>query len=147
MTEQFNFTLTCIGEGNGNPLQCSCLKNPKDGGAWWAAAYGVAQSRTRLKRLSSSSSWLARGATAVGQGLWKFCRWTTMPSPPSWQTPWSQWMRSQTSLAASAPAQHQPNVHQRTLGSPNSGAQWRSSQSARGSIALIPAPISRRSEL
>ena len=44
------------GEGNGNPLQCSCLENPGDGGAWWAAIYGVAQSRTRLKRLSSSSS-------------------------------------------------------------------------------------------
>ena len=49
------FTL-CIGEGNGNPLQCSCLENPRDGGAWWASVYGVAQSRTRLKRLSSSSS-------------------------------------------------------------------------------------------
>ena len=46
----------CIGEGNGNPLQCSCLENPRDGGAWWAAVYGVAQSPTRLKRLSSSSS-------------------------------------------------------------------------------------------
>ena len=45
-----------IGEGNGNPLQCSCLENPRDGGTWWAAIYGVAQSRTRLKRLSSSSS-------------------------------------------------------------------------------------------
>ena len=45
-----------IGEGNGNPLQCSCLGNPRDGGAWWAAVYGVAQSRTRLRRLSSSSS-------------------------------------------------------------------------------------------
>ena len=49
-------SLSCIGEGNGNPLQCSCLENPRDGGAWWAAVYGVAQSRTRLKRLSSSSS-------------------------------------------------------------------------------------------
>ena len=47
---------SCIGEGNGNPLQCSCLENPRDGVAWWAAVYGVAQSRTRLKRLSSSSS-------------------------------------------------------------------------------------------
>ena len=58
MTEQlhFHFSLSCIGEGNGNPLQCSCLENPRDGGAWWAAVYGVAQSRTRLKRLSSSSS-------------------------------------------------------------------------------------------
>ena len=44
------------GEGNGNPLQCSCLENPREGGAWWAAVYGVAQSRTQLKRLSSSSS-------------------------------------------------------------------------------------------
>ena len=57
-TEQlhFHFSLSCIGEGNGNPLQCSCLENPKDGGAWWAAVYGVTQSRTRLKWLSSSSS-------------------------------------------------------------------------------------------
>ena len=51
MTERlhFHFSLSCIGEGNGNPLQCSCLENPRDGGAWWAAVYGVAQSRTRLK--------------------------------------------------------------------------------------------------
>ena len=57
-TEQlhFHFSLSCIGEGNGNPLQYSCLENPRDGRAWWAAIYGVAQSRTRLKRLSSSSS-------------------------------------------------------------------------------------------
>ena len=57
-TEQlhFHFSLSCIGAGNGNPLQCCCLENSRDGGAWWAAAYGVAQSRTRLKRLSSSSS-------------------------------------------------------------------------------------------
>ena len=52
----FHFSLSCIGEGNGNPLQCSCLENPRDGGAWWAAVYGVAQSRTRLKRLSGNSS-------------------------------------------------------------------------------------------
>ena len=51
----FHFSLSCIGEGNGNPLQCSCLENPRDGGAWRAAVYGVAQSRSRLKRLSSSS--------------------------------------------------------------------------------------------
>ena len=57
-TEQlhFHFSLSCIGEGYGNPLQFSCLENPRDGGAWWAAFYGVAQSRTQLKRLSSSSS-------------------------------------------------------------------------------------------
>ena len=52
----FHFSFSCTGEGNGNPLQCCCLENPRDGEAWWAAVYGVAQSRTRLKRLSSSSS-------------------------------------------------------------------------------------------
>ena len=57
-TEQphFHFSVSCIGEGNGNPLQCSCLENPRDRGAWWAAVSGVAQSRTWLKQLSSSSS-------------------------------------------------------------------------------------------
>ena len=53
----FHFSLSCIGEWNGNPLQCSCLENPRDGGAWWAAIYGVAQSQTRLTQLSSSTSW------------------------------------------------------------------------------------------
>ena len=58
MTEQlhFQFSLSRIGEGNGNPLQCSCLENPRDGGTWWASIEGVAQSWTQLKRLSSSSS-------------------------------------------------------------------------------------------
>ena len=51
----FHFSLSCIGEGNGNPLQCSCLENPRDRGDWWAAVYGVTQTRTRLKQLSSSS--------------------------------------------------------------------------------------------
>ena len=55
-TFHFHFSLSCIGEENGNPLQCSCLENPRDGGTWWAAVYGVAQSQTRLKQLSSSSS-------------------------------------------------------------------------------------------
>ena len=58
----FPFSLSCIGEGNGNPLQCSCLENPRDGGAGWAAVYGVAQGRTRLKRLSSSSRVPLHGA-------------------------------------------------------------------------------------
>ena len=58
MTERLHshFSLPCIGEGNGSPLQCSCLENPRDGGAWWTAVYGVAHSWTRLKWLSSSSS-------------------------------------------------------------------------------------------
>ena len=57
----FHFSLSCIEEGNGNTLQCSCLENPGDEGAWWAAVYGVAQSRTRLKRLSSSSPAVSLG--------------------------------------------------------------------------------------
>ena len=56
LDQTLTFTAECVGEGDGNPLQCSWLENPRDGGAWWAAVYGVAQSRTRLKRLSSSSS-------------------------------------------------------------------------------------------
>ena len=84
MTEQlhFHFSLSSIGEGNGNPLQCSCLENPRDGGAWWAAIYGVAQSRTRLKRLSSHlqcrrpqfDSW-------VGKIPWRRER---LPTPVFW---------------------------------------------------------------
>ena len=58
MTERlhFHFSLSCIGQANSNPLQCSCLENPRDQEAWWAAVYGVTQSQTRLKQLSSSSS-------------------------------------------------------------------------------------------
>ena len=52
----FHFSLSRIGEGNGNPLQCPCLENPRDRGAWWAAVYGVAQSRTRLKRLAAAAA-------------------------------------------------------------------------------------------
>ena len=67
-----SLSLSCIGEGNGSPLRCSCLENPRDGGAWWAAVYGVAKSQTRLKRLSSSSSSIQLCATP----------WTIY-SPPS----------------------------------------------------------------
>ena len=74
MTERlhFDFSLSCIGEGNGNPLQCSCLESPRDGGAWWAAISGVTQSRARLERLSSSSSrsLLLRGLFS-GCGEWE----------------------------------------------------------------------------
>ena len=60
-TERLHFSLSCIGEGNGNPFQCSCLGSPRDGGAWWAAVYGVTQSQTWLKWLSSSSNTRSRG--------------------------------------------------------------------------------------
>ena len=61
----FHFSLSSIGEGNGNPLQCSCLENPRNIGAWWAALYGVAPSRTRLKWLSSSSNKRSRDTTGI----------------------------------------------------------------------------------
>ena len=66
----FHFSLSCIGEGNGNPLQCSCLQNPRDRGTWWAAVYGVAQSRTRLKRLSSRSSKIVLKCSVYLTVLW-----------------------------------------------------------------------------
>ena len=71
MTEwlHFHFSLSCNGEGNGNPLQCSCLENPRDGGAWWAAVCGVAQSRTRLKQLSSSSTGRTLFLSSLGKGI------------------------------------------------------------------------------
>ena len=64
-------SLSHTAEGNGSPLQCSCLENPRDGGAWWAAVYGITQSRTRLKRLSSSSSSEVMSKTWQSQCLWK----------------------------------------------------------------------------
>ena len=72
----FHFSLSCIGEGNGNPLQCSCLENPRDGGAWWAAVHWVAQSRTRLKWLSSSSNdyWKGKIEDRRRRG-WQRMRW------------------------------------------------------------------------
>ena len=101
MTERlhFHFSLSCIGEGNGNPLQCSCLENPRNGGAWWEAVYGVAQSRTRLKRLSSSSSssfdsdkssprllQLPSGSDGSAPEALQWCELCSCPSPlPLWQ--------------------------------------------------------------
>jgi len=67
----FHFSLSCIGEGNGNPLQCSCLENPRDGGAWWAAIYGVTQSWTQLKRLSSSSIVMLNMNQVVGYSFFE----------------------------------------------------------------------------
>ena len=81
MTEQlpFHFSLSCIGESDGNSLQRSCLENPRDGGAWWAAVYGVTQSRTRLKRLSSSSSAYVIGLSVSIECLNIFEMLRTMP--------------------------------------------------------------------
>ena len=81
-TFTFHFSLSCIREGNGNPLQCSCLENPRDGGAWWASVYEVAQSWTRLKWLTSSSS--SSSSSSVG-GSWLLDR--SPPSPLPLPTP------------------------------------------------------------
>ena len=102
-TEQlhFHFSLSCTGEGNGDPLQCSCLENPRDGGAWWAAVSGVAQSQTRQKWLSSSSSMLYSlritrylyGFALVFMWSWTRCQWACMLSHFSsvqlFVTPWT----------------------------------------------------------
>ena len=96
----FHFSLSCIGEGNGNPLQCSCLENPRDGGAWWAAVYGVTQSWTWLKWLSSSSIdqtnvlffpfkkktliFIYLHAPGLSQGMWDPVPW---PGNESWLPP------------------------------------------------------------
>ena len=77
----FHFLLSCIGEGNGNPLQCSCLENPRDGGAWWASIYGVAQGRTGLKWLSSSSSKECFGKDLQEERIRQTHMTLTMPSP------------------------------------------------------------------
>ena len=84
-TEQlhFHFSLSCIEEGNGNPLQNSCLENPRDGGAWWAAVYGVAQSWPRLKRLSSSSMDLT---LQVPMQYCSLQHWSLLPSPVTYTT-------------------------------------------------------------
>ena len=76
----FHFSLSCIGEGHGNPLQCSCLENPRDGGAWWAAVYGVAQNRKRLKWLSSSSSqfWLKSPGQYYLTGINRIFTWNPL---------------------------------------------------------------------
>ena len=79
----FHFSLSCIREGNGNPLQCSCLENPWDGGAWWAAVYGVAQSQTWLKQLSSSSRKCGEQRKLIVYGKASIVVAASLPSPVS----------------------------------------------------------------
>ena len=82
----FHFPLSRNGEGNGNPLQCSCLENPRDGRGWWAAVYGVAQSQTQLKRLSSSS-WRTRTRISSVLNL----SWRIPDEPPRWKVVAEPW--------------------------------------------------------
>ena len=85
----FQFSLSHNGEGNGNPFQCSCLENPRDGRAWWAAVYGAAQSRTRLQRLSSSGSTMRK--TWVQSLGWKDLEKETATHSRilAWKIPWT----------------------------------------------------------
>ena len=86
----FHFSLSCIGQRNGNPLQCSWLENPRDSGAWWAAIYGVTQSRTRLKWLSSSSSmtlWTETHQAPLSMGFPRQEYWSGLPFPPPGHLP------------------------------------------------------------
>ena len=102
MTERlpFHFSLSCIGEGNGNSPQCSCLEDPRDRGGWWATVYGVAQSRTQQKQLSSSSSSIRgnapSGRTArLGGHLPAGRKMCLVPTPPLTQL-LPSWMLGQT---------------------------------------------------
>ena len=93
----FHFSLSCIGEGNDNPLQCSCPENPRDGEAWWAAVYGVAQSRTQLKWLSNNNwcekrthlkrPWCWERLKAWEEDDWGWDGW--MASPIQWTQIWA----------------------------------------------------------
>ena len=83
----FQFSLSCVGEGNGNPLQCSCLENPRGGGAWWAAVYGVEQHRTWLKWLSSSSSRTISHQTPLSPEFFRQEYWSGLPFPPPGDLP------------------------------------------------------------
>ena len=95
----FHFSLSCIGEGNGNPLRCSCLENPRDRGAWWAAVYGVAQSRKRLKQLSSSSQYSL--ASLVAQTVKNLpATWATWVQSLGWYDPLEEGMAAHSSIRA-----------------------------------------------
>ena len=89
----FHFSLSCIGEGNGNPLQCSCLENPRDDGAWWAAVYGVTQSRIWLKWLSNVYLLYKIGFSSLKETKWN----SHLPSLFAWLTPTLTFDLSQTS--------------------------------------------------
>ena len=138
----FHFSLSCIGEGNGNPLQCSCLENPRDGGAWWAAVYGVAQSRTQLRRLSSSSSswqhshlndgrteaqevisltsakWIPNRAHIKTQMSWignHFSCWDATPPPPVWGIMKGQRIRGLSDWLGNLKKEENKSTHIRLL--------------------------------
>ena len=83
-----HFSLSCIGQGNGNSLQCSCLENPRDGGTWWAAFYGVTQSQTRLKWLSSSRKRWKSLDYALADSAFNGMNMSCVSHSPDWLTDW-----------------------------------------------------------
>ena len=110
----FHFSLSCMGEGNGNPLQCSCLKNPGVGGAWWAAICGVAQSQTRLKRLSSSSSLfklICRVKVKVAQSCPTVCNSIEYKAHGILQAGILEWVAFPFSRGSSQPRDRTPASH------------------------------------
>ena len=98
MTEQlpFHFSLSRIGEGNGDPLWYSCLENPRERGAWWAAVYGVTQNRTRLKRLSSSSIGFSGGS----DGKESACNARDLVQSLGWEDPLEEGMATHSGILA-----------------------------------------------
>ena len=123
---------------NGNPLQCSCLKNLQDGGAWWAAVYGVAQSRTRLKRLSSSSSMAYKWASLVVSGR-RIClpmqeRWV---QSLSWEDPLEEEMAAHSSIRAWENPWTEESGGQQFVGSQKCWTRFRKQTTATNSIQRI----------
>ena len=131
MTERlhFHFSLSCTGEGNGNPLQRSCLENPRDGGAWWAAVYGVTQSRTRLKRLSSSSSkvtWSRQWQPTPVLLPGKSHRWRNLVGCSPWgckESDMTEQLHCHFSLSCIGEGNGNP-LHCSCLESPRDGGAW-----------------------
>ena len=132
MTEwlHFHFSLSCIGEGNGNPLQCSCLENPRDGGAWWADVSGVAQSRTWLKRLGSSNIYLFNryyqlsGASQVALVVKNLPASAQRFHPGVWKIPWRrEWLLTPVFFAWRIPWTEKPGGLQ-SIGSQTVGHAW-----------------------
>ena len=124
-----HFSLSCIGEGNGNPLQCSCLENPRDSGAWWGAVYGVTQSRTRLKRLSSGSSRHPMGIPGGASDKEPTCQWRRRKRPgfDAWvgKIPWRRaWQPTPVFLSRESQGQRRIPGGLQSMGSQRVGHDW-----------------------
>ena len=122
-----HFSLSCIGEGNGNPLQRSCLENPRDGGAWWAAVYGVKQSQTRLKQLSSSSSSSSMpmlGFPGSSDGKEPACNAGDVGSMPRLKDPLEEGMATYSRILAGRIPWTEESGGLQSMGSQRVGHDW-----------------------